>query len=146
MTTFTDLRTRLAASLADDTSLVFTEAIYTEAIRRALEDIGDVYGTQLTIAGLDGATATTLQDKDIPCLLTGAAGRAVNAIVVSRYTTFTTSLMDDVKLTLRGDKLMTEFRYLLDDLRAEGMQIADVPPHTPVEWDESYFHDPEGEY
>ena len=146
MTTFTDLRTRLAASLADDTSLVFTEAIYTEAIRRALEDIGDVYGTQLTIAGLDGATATTLQDKDIPCLLTGAAGRAVNAIVVSRYTPFTTSLMDDVKLTLRGDKLMTEFRYLLDDLRAEGMQIADVPPHTPVEWDESYFHDPEGEY
>lgn len=146
MTTLTDLRTRLAASLADDTSLVFTEAIYTEAIRGALEEIGNVYGTQLTIEGLDGATATTLPDKDIPCLLTGAAGRAVNAIVVSRYTTFNTSLMDDVKLTLRGDKLMTEFRYMLDDLRAEGMQIADIPPHAPLEWDESYFHDQEGDY
>jgi hypothetical protein len=146
MTTLTNLRTRLAASLADDTSLVFTEAITTEAIRRALEELSNVYGTQLTIAGLDGATETTLADKDIPCLLTGAAGRAVNAIVVSRFTTFTPSLMDDVKLTLRGDKLMTEFRYLLDDLRVEGLQIADVPPHTPVEWDESYFHDEEGDY
>lgn len=146
MTTLTDLRNRLAASLADDTSLVFTETIYTEAIRRALEEIANVYGTQLTIEGLDGAVATTLPDKDIPCLLTGAAGRAVNAIVASHLTIFTPNIQKEVNLILRGDKLMTEFRYLLNDLRAEGMQIADIPPHSPVEWDESYFHDPEVEY
>jgi len=146
MTTLTDLRTRLAASLADDTSLVFTESITTEAIRRALEQISNIYGTQLTIEDLDEADETTLDDKDIPCLLTGAAGRAVNAIVASHLTIFTPNIQKEVNLMLRGDKLMTEFRYLLNDLRAEGMQIADIPPHAPVEWDESYFHDPEVDY
>jgi hypothetical protein len=146
MTTLTDLRTRLAASLADDTSLVFTETITTEAIRQALEQIGNIYGTELTIEGLDEADETTLDDKDIPCLLTGAAGHAINAIVASHFTIFTPNIQNEVNLMLRGDKLMVEFRYMLDDLRVEGMQTAPDPPNSPIEWDESYFHDPEVEY
>jgi len=146
MTTYTDLRNRLAASLADDSSLTFTEAIYQEAIRRALERIGYVYALKLAIAGLDSAATTTLPDKDIPCLLSGAAGLALTAILHIRFTTFTPSLMEDVALRMRTDKLLEEFNNMLDALRVETMQVAEEPPHSALEWDESYFHDPEVEY
>lgn len=135
------MRGRLATSLADDATLIYTQAILDEAIRRALSDIAEVYGFELFLEGLDEADETNLDDADLNCLLVGASGYAVNTMLASRFNHHTPSIQADVNVMMRGASLLKDFERMLEDLRVDDLQTSDSPPYSKFEWDESYFRD-----
>ena len=141
MSSLAELRQRVAVSLADDATLIFTEAILNEAIHRALDEISRVLDRPLAIAGLNGAEETTLEDAYFNCLLIGASGYAVHTIMVSRFAHYTPSIQGDVNVMMRSTSLVKDFWMMLDELRVNELHLADEPPHQALGWAEPEFYD-----
>lgn len=74
--TLAGMRARVAAALMDSDRRVWSDAALEEALRLALGEYQLAGGAAVTLAGLDGAAATTLPALHESMVVAGAAGYA----------------------------------------------------------------------
>lgn len=134
MSDLSDLRSRIKTQYLDANNLVLDENTLDEGIRSALAEISTVYGTALSIEGLDFALETTLDTLDLPCLLTGATAYGLNFLLNSRFKDFSTSLTADVNLMTAAHKMQARFHTMLNELRLDDLQRSNSAPHEQWIW------------
>lgn len=134
MSDLTDLCTRIKTQYLDPHNYVVEEDTLVEAVRSALGEISRVYETPLTLEGLDGALVTTLPERNIPVLLTGASGYVLTILLKYCLSHHTTDLLEDVAL-MKAEQLMNgRFKILLEELRMDDFQRLQACPHIGWEW------------
>ncbi len=134
MSALTDLRTRIRTQYLDPQGLVLDDDTLDEGFRSALEEISRIYGTALTLEGLDGATVTTLEPLDLPCLLTGVTAFGLKIILLNRLKGFSTSLTADAELMTAEHHFKERFKTFLEELRMTDLQRSEACPHIGWEW------------
>jgi hypothetical protein len=114
-TTLTTLEERLRSLLMDAGSAVWDAAALAEAIRLALGEYALAGKVPVSLAGLDGATETTLNPLHDAAIVWGAAAYAALARAVDRAESFTLgSRAADLKAW--GDQRLSEFKAMLGAL------------------------------
>lgn len=136
MSDLADLRTRIETQYMDTNNLVLDDATLDEGIRSALGEISRVYGSALTIEGLDAALETTLAALDIPCLLTGATAYGLNFLLQNHFNNFSSSLGANSALVTAAQKMRVRFRTMLEELRLDDLQRSQTYPHSDWIWQE----------
>lgn len=86
--TLAGMRERVAAALMDGDHRVWSEPALDEALRLALGEYQLAGGAPVTLAGLDGAAATTLPALHETMIVAGAAGYAGTMRSVDRVDAF----------------------------------------------------------
>ncbi len=138
--TLAQLRLRLQHLLADAEARVWSPDTLDEAIRQALNDCGRVLGSKLTLTGLDGAVATSIDARDEELVIRGAAGYAARSRSLDRAERVdlaggsTTILLDG------GRNQLNEFETQLNVLRLRQLQAGTAAPAVTLLWDESHPH------
>jgi predicted protein tyrosine phosphatase len=111
--TLASIRDQVEINLADSSNLIWSTTILDEAIRAALLDISRIYDDVLTLNGLDGAGATTVEDLDAYVLVKGAAAHALVFRVVGRFEEATPEPNITPSLADLAEQRMKEFKSYL---------------------------------
>ena len=130
------LRGRLQSILMDTNAKSWTTDALDEAIRLALMDVGFAAGSELTIAGLDSLSGTTLATQDEGTLLTGATAYATAARVIDLAEKNSAGKNPVADLRDYSKDKMTLFNQQLERIRRRGLNNATTAPHTPMAWNE----------
>ena len=136
MSDLTDLRTRLVNQFLDPNNLVLNADQLDEAIRSALEALCHQLGEHLTLAGLDLAIETTLDEFEMAIVLSGAAAFASEFLVRHRLSHSSTNLSADAALLQWSSNLRRQFERQLESLRLDELQQTEELTYAPWEWDE----------
>ncbi len=83
--TLTLARTAVKEHLVDHNNLTWSNNAIDEALRSALREISRICGQSLTLEGLDGAAATTLDPLDDQILVDGAVAYALTQRASRRF-------------------------------------------------------------
>jgi hypothetical protein len=135
-TTLATLRDWVELALGDPTNLIWSTATLDGAIRGALAEISGAAGTTLTLNGLDGATETTLEDRDTPLLVVGASAYALATRLSERIEEATPDREDLDDLAKHKDKAMANFQALLAGFKRRNLQESPNTPYTQWLWEE----------
>lgn len=136
--TLTTLRDRVETALMDTGNLSWDTGTLDEAIRRALGEISAVLGGALiTLNGLDGAAATTLEKEDESALVSGAVYYAVFSRAIDRLETPAFNQQTPEQWMNWADEALQRFAKALDLIRRRALQSSANPPALSVGWDES---------
>ena len=145
--TLSSLETRVKTYLSDATGLIFTTELVDEGLRLALGQLNLTLSGAYTLAGLDGAAATTLPAVQESLLVGGAAGYAAQSRVVKRAESFNLEQTVAQALATWGDDRLQDFSTGLTMLinqaasaakaaaaaaeaaRLTGLRQASIPPY-----------------
>lgn len=136
MSALDTLLSRLRSHFINSENILLSDNLLTESVKLALEQVGYALGQSLTIEGLDGATATTLESRLVPFLLKGAAGHALHSLMEYRLNITTPSLVEDVSILRQATENEDEFLHHLEEIRVDGLQSALTCPHSGWAWEE----------
>ena len=134
--TLSTLRDLVELHLSDVGNLIFSTEMLDEAIRSALSDLSEIYGSALTLAGLDGAEETTLPEEDEHVLIVGAVAYALTFRASGR---FEDAVPDQTLPDAMADWAtahMARFKTMLAGVKERTHQEADQVPYSEWEWDE----------
>ncbi len=134
MSDLTDICTRIRTQYLDPNKYAVEDDTLEEAVRSALGDISRVYESPHTLEGLDGALETTLPERDIPVLMTGASGYVLTILLQYCFSHYTPSLVDDANLMKAEHHMNARFKTLLTELRMDDFQRSQACPHIDWEW------------
>ena len=104
---------KVEINLLDETNLIWSVPVVTEAIRAALTDLSRIRGTVLTLNGLDGAVSTTLADLDHYVVVRGAVAYALLFRVVGRFEEATPEPKIAPSLAAHAEQSMQVYREQL---------------------------------
>ena len=126
-TTLENLQERVGVLLADLTHLNYTSDLVTEGVRQAMGEYSLVTGSHETLAGLDGAEATSVPDMDCGIIVLGAAGFVAACKTLDRKEQFNLDEQSPGAVARLGERLLQRFDRLLGTVRSARLRAADVP-------------------
>lgn len=129
--TLSDVRLRAALLLGDETQQLFSGTLLDEAIRQALNEYSRSAGAPGTLAGLDGAAATSLPEEEAALLVRGAAGYAALSRAVQRMLSFNLRQEAGSDLLAWARRSLADFQAGLRQVRANRLHTAAEPPYPP---------------
>lgn len=132
----TSLRTRLAEQLSDLTNLVWSSSCLEEALRTSLAELSKAYGETLALDGLDSATSTTFEDKDVHVLLSGALAYAIRFRVMGRFEEASPGDLHPEEMAGWAEAAMRKFQSALTLVRMRRFQESTDHPYSAWEWEE----------
>jgi hypothetical protein len=141
MTDLSDLTDRLEERIRTSGDYLIPATTVTEALRASLGRLAEVYGSALTLEGLDLATETTLESCDFEVLLMGAEMQILVSLLAGHFTDFSGMVIPEEAMNERirqGQKVFEEDR---DRIRRRLMEKSSDSPHSPLEWDETFEWD-----
>ncbi|MGI6741208.1 MAG: hypothetical protein ACOX7C_06985 [Brevefilum sp.] len=135
--TLASLHEQLETRLSDSTNLVFSKDFLDEAIRAALGDLSNTYGSSVQIKNLDGATDSTIEEADLQTFLMGAMAYALRFRLYERIEEATPVREAPDALAQLATETMNEFQALLTHVRLRRFYASIDPPYSQWTWDES---------
>jgi hypothetical protein len=138
MTDLSDLTDRLEERIRTSGDYLIPATTVTETIRASLGRLSEVYGSALTIEGLDLGTETSLDECDFEVLLMGAELQILVSLLAGHFTDFSGMIIPEEAMNERirqGQKVFEEAR---DRIRRRLMEKSSDSPHSPLEWDEEF--------
>ena len=136
MTDLSDLTDRLEERIRTSGDYLIPATTVTEAIRASLGRLAEVYGSALTIEGLDLVTETSLDECDFEVLLMGAELQILVSLLAGHITDFSGSIANEQAINERirqGQKVFEEGR---DRIRRRLMEKSADPPYSQFDYDE----------
>jgi hypothetical protein len=130
------MKTALKQQFIDLYQLAVPETTQEEAIRRTLARLNLALGGQAELAGLDGATQTSLPADWQLALLEGAAARLLDYSLRSNLVRNSEDGHLLPVLECRADWLQNKFEDSLDFLRSLGLQTSLEGANATWEWKE----------
>jgi len=130
------VRDAVEIHLSDSSNLVWSQSMLDEAVRSALRALSNVYGAPQSLAGLDGAAATSFDPSDEHALIMGAVAFALSFRAAGRYED---ALPDDhlpPDLANLAQTRMDLFQNLLTQARIRKLQDSSDAPYSPWDWEE----------
>jgi len=134
--TLASLHEQLETRLSDSTNLVFSIDFLDEAIRAALGDLSNTYGSSAQIKNLDGATDSTIEEVDLQTLLMGAMAYALRFRLYERIEEATPACETPDALAQLATETMNEFQALLTHVRLRRFYASIDPPYSQWAWNE----------
>jgi hypothetical protein len=134
--TLSTAKASLEEHLADLSNLVWSDTALEEALRAALAELANAYGSALSLDGLDGATSTTLEDLDAQVLVTGGAAYAARFRVMGRYEEATPEDRQNEPMAKWAAETMAKFQSDLIRVRVRKFQDSTDCPYSPWDWAE----------
>ena len=113
MSDLSELTARLEERIRTSGDYLIPTTTETEAIRATLGKISEVYGSVLTIEGLDLASTTSLEEIDFEVLLMGAELQILVSLMAGHFTDFSGSIANEQAINERirqGQKVFEEGR------------------------------------
>ncbi len=136
MTDLASLKTALKQQFIDLYQLAVPESSQEEAIRRTLARLNLVLGGQAELAGLDGATVSSLPADWQLALLEGAAVRLLDYSLRSNLARGSEDEHSLPVFERRVDWLQSKFEDSLEFLRSLGLQTSLEAANANWEWQE----------
>jgi len=140
MADLASLKTALKQQFIDLYQLAVPEASQEEAIRRTLARLNLALGGQAELAGLDGATVSSLPADWQLALLEGAAARLLDYCLRSNLIRGSEDGHLLPVFERRADWLQNKFEDSLEFLRSLGLQASLEVMNATWEWQEEKFH------
>ena len=140
MADLASLKTALKLQFIDLYQLAVPELSQEEAIRRTLARLNLALGGQAELAGLDGATQTSLPADWQLALLEGAAARLLDYSLRSNLARGSEDGHLLPVFERRADWLQNKFEDSLEFLRGLGLQTSEEGANAAWEWQEENFH------
>ena len=134
--TLATARAQVEERLIDPTNLIYATATLDEALKAALGEISNAYGSAVALKDLDGAAATTFDDEDLIALITGAAAYALRFRTIEKYEEASPTREDLDEIARIAAVTMEEFQGLLTHIRLRRFQESLENPYTSWDWDE----------
>ncbi len=134
--TLSTVRDQLENRLSDATNLIFSNAVLDEAIRAALNEISNAYGTAVTLNGLDTAVATTFDEIDLNTLIVGAMAYACRFRLIGKFEEASPVREHPDDLANWATQFMQDFLALTTQIRLRKFQEATTDPHSAWDWEE----------
>ena len=136
MSDLSELTARLEERIRTSGDYLIPTTTETEAIRATLGKISEVYGSVLTIEGLDLASTTSLEEIDFEVLLMGAELQILVSLMAGHFTDFSGSIANEQAINERirqGQKVFEEGR---DRIRRRLMEKSADPPYSQFDYEE----------
>ena len=140
MADLASLKTALKQQFIDLYQLAVPEASQEEAIRRTLANMNLTLGGQAELAGLDGASQTSLPADWQLALLEGAAARILDYSLRSNLVRGSEDGHLLPVFERRADWLQSKFEDSLDFLRSLGLQSSLEGQNATWDWKEEKAH------
>lgn len=134
--TLISVRDQLENRLEDSTNLIFSTNVLDEAIRAALNDLCNTYGSIVTLSGLDGAASTTFESLDLNTLIIGAMAYSCRTRFISKFEEASPVREHPEDLAKWATDFMEEFLSLLTAIRIRKFQKSINSPISAWEWEE----------
>jgi hypothetical protein len=134
--TLASVRDQLENRLEDSTNLIFSTDVLDEAIRAALNDISNAYGTLATLSGLDGAAATSLESLDLNALVVGGMAHACRSRLISKFEEASPVREHPEDLAKWAADFMQDFMSLITIIRLRKFQKSTDSPISEWDWEE----------
>ena len=134
--TLTTVRNQVEIQLCDSSNYVWSEASLDQAIRATLAEISGVYGDSLLLTGLDGAAATTIEERDVHVLIAGAVAFALSIRIFHRFEEASPVREDIDDLVKAKHKVQELYQDQIYQIKLRKFQQSTDHPHTAWEWDE----------
>jgi hypothetical protein len=134
--TLASVRDQLENRLEDSTNLIFSTDVLDEAIRAALNDISNAYGTLATLSGLDGAAATSLESLDLNALVVGGMAHACRSRFISKFEEASPVREHPEDLAKWSTDFMQDFMGLVTAIRLRKFQKSTDSPISEWDWEE----------
>jgi len=132
--TLASLRDRVEAYLQDSTNLVFDVNTLEECIRLAMADYSMSTGVAHTLAGLDGAAATTLPAIHDSVIVIGSAGYTITSRAIKRAESYQMSQKVPKEVTEWGWERLNQFSRLLEKVRLGTFRVSTAQPWAAAGW------------
>jgi len=134
--TLTTARDAVETQLSDLTNLIWSITAIDEAIRSALRDLSKVYGSAITLNGLDGALVNNFDLVDEQTIIAGAAAYALNFRAIEILEQASPS-QDSIGLEVSlATNRMNDYQSLLTQVTMRRFQTSDDSPHSAWDWEE----------
>lgn len=134
--TLSSVRDQVETRLSDSTNLIFSTSTLDEAIRAALSEVANTYGTALTLKDLDSATETTFDDQDLNALIIGSLAYALRFRLIGKYEDALPVRESPENFASTATAVMNNFQSLLIQIRLRRFQSSVDQPFSLWEWDE----------
>ncbi len=137
MTDLSETTDRLEERIRTSGDYLLPATTLTEAIRSALGKISEVYGSVLTMEGLDLATVTTLEAIDLETLLLGAELQILISLLAGHFTDFSGMILPEEAMNERIRQGQKVFEDARNRIRRRLMEKSSDAPHSAFEWEET---------
>jgi hypothetical protein len=134
--TLTTVRNQIEIQLSDSSNTIWSEVTLDQAIRSALAELSQIYGSTLFLEGLDGAATTTIEAGDVHVLVMGAVAFALSFRISQRYEEASPVREDIEDLVKAKDKVQELYQDQIYQIKLRKFQESTDHPHTQWEWDE----------
>jgi Asp/Glu/hydantoin racemase len=124
--TLTSIQQRVSVLLADLTHLNYSNELITEGIRLAVLEYSRACGTDETLTGLDGASATSIPENDCGIIVLGASGFTASCKTLDRQQQFNLEDGSPEAVSQLGQRLVQRFDRLLGTVRSGRMRSMEV--------------------
>ena len=137
MADLSTIKAALRRQFIDFYQLALPEESLEEAIRRVLAKLNLSLGAEAELAGLDGASTTSLPLDWFLALFEGAAAQLIDYSLRNHLARGSDDERSLLAFERRADWLQTKFENSLDYLRAYGLQTSTAVPSSVWEWQEA---------
>lgn len=134
--TLATVRDQVETHLTDSTNLIFSTAQLDEAIRSALAEISNSYGSVQTLDGLDGETDTSIDERDLVALVIGSTAHALRFRMYRNYEEANPEEDDPIALAKFTEEFRKLFQGLLTHIGLRRFQESTDVPYSAWDWDE----------
>ena len=134
--TLTTAKAQLEEQLSDLTNLVWSGSALEEALRASLAELSRVYGSSLTLNGLDGASASTFDDADTHVLINGGLAYAIRFRVMGQFEEASPEDLQPEKMAAWATETMQQFQSDLTMVKLRKFQESLDHPYTAWAWEE----------
>lgn len=134
--TLSTARTQVEQRLEDTANLIWSENTIDEALRSALAELSNTYGSAVALKDLDSALLTTYDDLDHNTLIIGAVAYALRFRLINKLDEHFPTLEDPDDLFRIATNQMTLFQSLLTQIRLRRFAESTDTPYSQWEWDE----------
>lgn len=141
MSDLSDLTDRLEERIRTSGDYLIPATTVTEAIRGALGKISEVYGSALTLEGLDLATETSLEAIDFEALLLGAELQIIISLLAGQFTDFSGMILPEEAMNERIRQGQKVFEDARNRIRRRLMEKSVDSPHSEWEVEEEFNWD-----
>lgn len=136
-TALTDLLSQAALLLDDVNGRTWSSETLTGCFRLTLDEYNRACGLTCTLAGLDGASETTLPVRDASLLVRGACGTAVLRRTLQRAESANLGQQVPAELRAWGEARLAEFHRGLEAVRLANLH-GGAAPWGAWTWDENH--------
>jgi len=125
--TLEGLRAAVSAWLQEDTGCWLPPSLLDEAARLALGEYNQALRATASLAGLDGASITSLPGEHAHLLVTGTAGQAAVGRAMRRAAAWGNAADAPGGVDGWGEARLADFRAGLEQARAAGLRAESAP-------------------